>query len=202
VHASQILVNGGASISGSAVVSPTPRTKAGAVSDPLSALPMPTFSGCDYTNYSLSGSGAATLNPGVYCGGIRISGSASAALNPGLYVLNGGGLNVSGSATLKGSSVTFFNTGQGGQTVTAISTSGSSTLTLSAPASGTYQGMLFIQDRSLSYSEANTISGSSTSVLTGTLYFPGSSVSFSGSSKASSFTAIIAKTITFTGSFQ
>src|SRR5207248_1950281 len=63
VTSSTILVNGGTAISNNAVVSPTPTIHAGPVSDPLTALAMPTFSGCAHP--APAGN---TYYPGVYCG--------------------------------------------------------------------------------------------------------------------------------------
>ena len=201
VVATQILINGGYSLSGSATVSPTPTTSAGSQADPLAGLVMPTFANsCDHTGYSLSGSGSALLYPGTYCNGITISGSATATFGSGLYIVNGGGINISGSGSISGTDLTFFNTGQYGYTIGSVNLSGSSTVNFTAPSSGTYQGMLFLQDRNLSYSSGNNINGSSSSVLTGTLYFPTTTVTYSGSSTTGSYTAMIAKNIIIAGS--
>jgi hypothetical protein len=194
--ASTILVNGGVSLSSNSTVSPTPTTNAGTVTDPLINLPMPTFSGCDYTNWSTNSD--ATVDPGVYCGGMKIAGSSNVTFNPGMYVLNGGGFTVTSSGTLSGSHVTFFNTGQSGYTPGAINFGGSETLLFSAPINGSYQGMLFVQDRNLSYTADNKVSGSSASSFTGTFYFPSTTMTFTGSSTGS-YTAIVAKAVNFVG---
>ncbi|HVW84447.1 MAG TPA: pilus assembly protein TadG-related protein [Bryobacteraceae bacterium] len=196
LNSSQILITGDMSRSGTSVASPTPRTGQAPFANPLSSLTTPSFSGCDYTNYSTSSS--ATLYPGVYCGGIKISGSGAVTFTSGLYILNGGGMVVSGSGSVSGSGVAFFNTGQNGYTIAPISTSGSTTYTLTAPTSGTYQGMLFMQDPNLTYSGANTITGSSRSVMSGTLYFPTTGLTYTGSTSGS-YTAIVARTVIFTG---
>ncbi len=198
IASTQILVNGGSTIGGKASVSPKPTTGAGAQSDPLASLAMPTFtSNCDYTNYSLST--AATLTPGTYCGGITVQGGGTATFNPGLYIINGGGVAFQGGSAEIGTGVTFFNTGQYGKSPGPVTFSGSAVVTLAAPSSGTYQGMLFVQDRNLSYTGNNSITGASGSVLTGTLYFPSTTVSYTGTSTAGSYTALIAKTVTFSG---
>jgi hypothetical protein len=80
-----------------------------------------------------------------------------------------------------------------------VTFSGSAVVTLTAPSSGTYEGMLFVQDRNLSYNGNNSITGSSGSVLTGTLYFPSTTVTYTGTSSTGSYTALIAKTVTFSG---
>lgn len=199
--ASVILVNGGTSISAASSVSPTPTTNAGPQSDPLAGMSMPTFtSSCDHTNYSLGNSNTATLNPGTYCGGISITGAAVATFNSGLYIINGGGVSFGNSASITGSGVTFFNTGQYGQTIAPVAFTGATTVNLTAPSSGTYEGMLFLQDRNLSYTGTNSFANSASSVLTGTLYFPSTSVSYSGASTTGSYTALIAKKVSFSGS--
>jgi hypothetical protein len=200
VVASQILINGSADIHGHASVSPTPTTSAGPQADPLASMSMPSFlNQCDYTNYSINdGSGSVTLSPGVYCGGISISGG-TVTFSSGLYVLNGGGMSINGNATVAGSDVTFFNTGQYGHTIGAFTFNGNATITLSAPHSGSDRGMLFLQDRNLTYGTSNKFNGTSSSSLTGTLYFPTTDVQYSGTSSTGSYTALIAKTVTFTG---
>lgn len=193
VTASQIVVTGGYSITGGASATPTPVT--GSVSDPLAGLAMPTFSGCDHTNLSINSS--TSITHGVYCGGLTIGGGATVTMGTGTYVLNGGGLNVANGATLSGTGVTFFNTGQSGYTIAPIVTGGGANLTLSAPASGTYQGMLFIQDRNLTYASANTFANGTSSNMTGTLYFPTTSLAYGGGA-TQTYMAIVAKTVSFT----
>jgi hypothetical protein len=65
----------------------------------------------------------ATLNPGIYTGGITVSGNSHVTLNPGVYIINGGGVTigsfdsttgrpVSGdSSYMIANKVTFYNTG-------------------------------------------------------------------------------------------
>jgi Flp pilus assembly protein TadG len=199
LHSTQININGGTtSLGNNTVITPTPNNNGGAVSDPLAALPMPTFGSCDYTNYRVGSGSTVTLSPGVYCNGITVTGGSTLNFSPGLYVLNGGGLDVQSSAILSGSGVTFFNTGQSGRSPGPISFGGSSTETFSAPTFGTYQGMLFLQDRNITYGSTNNFTGSSSSSFTGTLYFPSTALKYSGSSSGT-FTAIVAKTLTFVG---
>ena len=90
-----------------------------------------------------------TLNPGVYCGGITVSGNGvSATFSSGTYILLGGGLQIKGGANATGSGVMFYNTYNSTYSYSPIVVSASST-TLSAPTSGTYEGVLFFQDRNI-----------------------------------------------------
>lgn len=185
----------------SGAITPAPVTGVVSRPDPLATLVAPSYSGCNFTNFTLSGVSSATLSPGVYCGGITISGAAHATFSAGTYILNGGGLTVSGSSTLTGSGVTFYNTSNG-FTYKPISLSGAISSNLSAPTSGPLNGILFFQDRQITSDSANTISGATQSKFTGTLYFPTTSLVFSGAggSSGSGPVVIIANTLTVSGS--
>jgi hypothetical protein len=179
---------------GSGSITPAPNTGQSSVADPLAGLAVPSFSGCDQTNYSTSGS--PTLNHGVYCGGISITGSGTITLNPGIYIMNGGGFSKVGSANIIANNVMIYNTATSGHTMGAISVAGSGTLTMSAMTTGTYEGVLFFQDRTQSIGA--TVNGSTSSVVTGTLYFPAANLTYTGTSTAQ-FTALVADTITMVG---
>jgi len=90
---------------------------------------------------TLTGSGASslTINPGIYAQ-ISVSGNAKLTLNPGVYILAGGGLTVSGNASISGSGVTLYNTESAfpsaGGTYGGITLSGNGTFNLTAPTSG------------------------------------------------------------------
>jgi Flp pilus assembly protein TadG len=203
---SKINVTGGASDNGT-ICNTTKFACSGtgpAIVDPLASLAAPAVAACPGSGpgsvqYNFS-SGAATLNPGVYCGGINVSGG-TLTLNPGVYILNGGGLTIgSASAVVNGAGVMFYNTATSGHTIAPVTITGQPQVTLSAATSGTYKGVLFYQDRTTTYATANQINGNTSPNLTGTLYFPGSSVLFTGTDPTTPvYTAIIAKTITVNG---
>jgi hypothetical protein len=195
-----IRLNGGYSNSGT--ISPAPVSGAGTVTDPLASLTMPSVANhCDHTNYSL-GSTSATISPGVYCGGIRTS-SSHLTLNPGIYILNGtnGGKSLSiDSSTVTAPGVVFFITGQNGYTAGPISVTGSSILNMSAPTTGTYRGILFLQDRSTTYAGSNVFDGSSGGTTSGTFYFPTTKLTITGTSSTSTKMAYVANTLEVDGS--
>jgi hypothetical protein len=179
---------------------PTPTTGNSVVPDPLAYLTPPTVGPCDQTNYALS-IGTATINPGVYRGGITISGAATILyVNPGTYVLNGGGLAVSGQANIIGTGVMFYNTGNATHPYAPLSLTGGSITALIAPVSGPYEGILFFQDRSISSTVDNIIAGGSLSIYTGALYFPKTPLRYAGNSlQNGGYTIIVTKTLTFAG---
>jgi hypothetical protein len=90
------------------------------------------------------------------------------------------------------------NTAVGSYTIGAVSITGNPVVTLSAPTSGTYEGIVFFQDRT--YSTAATIANSSTGNITGSYYFPDANFSFTGNVDTPTYAAFIAKTITIAGS--
>jgi hypothetical protein len=205
VTSSVILVNGGTSISGSSTVNPTPTTGAGGVADPLASLPAPAVGACNSLTsggggYSLSSSQTATLNPGVYCGGISVAGNSRATLNPGTYILNGGGLSVVNSAQLSGAGVTFFNTAKTGYTAGPVTSTGNAVVNLSAPTSGAYEGILFYQDRTITYAAANSFANSASGTTSGTFYFPTTAVTYTGNVGAAIYDAFVCSTMSITGS--
>jgi hypothetical protein len=192
VSANGIDVVGGASYRG-ANVTPTPSTNATPMSDPLSDLAEPTPGVCTpaKTDYRLN-SGTAVLSPGTYCGEIIIQ-NATVSFSPGLYILKDGALNIKGSSVITGTGVTFFTVGT---TSKATSLSSSSSVTLSAPTTGPYAGILFA-DRLNDPGLANTFSAG-TMVLNGVVYYPHQHVEWKGGG-AADYTILITDTIKFTG---
>jgi Flp pilus assembly protein TadG len=198
VTASGINVAGGAVVSGGSTATPSPTTGTSVVADPLAGLPSPTVGGCTFATQYSPGYGTWTLNPGVYCGGIAISNGATATFNPGTYIINGGGLNFSGGTTNTGNGVTFYLTGTNA-TYSSVTISNGAAVTFSAPTSGTYMGIVFYQDRSITSASNATFTGGSSMLVTGTLYFPTTSVSYSNGSALAGYTAIVASKVAFTG---
>lgn len=198
-------INVGAySDSGGATITPQPTvvsnlTPAG---NPFVNLPTPSYSSsCTYTNYTLSGGSTGSIGPGTYCGGINVSGGANLTLGPGTYTLLGGGLQVSGSATVTGANVLFYDTGNSTYPYGAINLSGGTTVTLSAPSSGPYEGVLFDEDPVEGAGSTNSFSGGNFQNLNGSLYFPTATVNYSGGASNGnvSHTAIVAQTVNFSG---
>jgi hypothetical protein len=215
---SGLVASGGACVSATAIgVNASSESQAGCVSpaanfnvprapDPLAYLTEPTPGTCTASTTSGNGytaTNGATISQGTYCGGIKVQGGATLNLNPGLYILNGGGLTVSGTSNIIGDGVTFYNTGtsSGSTAYKPIVVSGGSTTSLTAPTSGSYAGILFFEARGLSTSsngQKNAISGASGAQFTGALYFLNSELDFTGGSSAA-YTVIVADILNITG---
>jgi hypothetical protein len=155
-------------------VNPAPQRGMIPAGDPLAYLQATLASvntaSCDQTNLTVNGT-SQSLFPGVYCGGLIISGGANVTLNPGLYVMtpfNGTnhGLTISGTSTVSGDGVTFFNAA--GSASVSITSTG--TVSLTAPTSGSYSGILVAQDPTNTSSA--TVDGGTNPKFEGAFYFP------------------------------
>lgn len=190
-----IVGNPGVLVSGTATVTPSPNVGVTAASDPFASMNPPTVGACTYSSPVVVTTNT-TLNPGVYCGGIITSGTETITLNGGgatngLYVIKSG-ITESGSPTFNGSGVTlYFPTG-------GITGSGSGSFNLSAPTSGTYEGIVLFEDRS--NSSGITLSGSTGTQVNGVVYMPDGNLTYSGYSGTSGVaTTIVVNNITFSG---
>jgi putative Tad-like protein involved in Flp pilus assembly len=203
IDAPLVGVVGGTTVNGGGSTPPT--TGIAAFGDPLAWVPEPSVPSC--SSYGTVNIGASQiLNPGLYCGGLKLNAGANVMFNPGTYILNGGGLTVVGSATVSGSGVTFFLTGKNKSDSSPDSYGGANiasgaTVNLSAPCSsgaGGIEGMLFFQDREITTGVGSTINGSSTSIFSGALYFPTTSLTYSGTS-GSQYTLLVADQLKIAG---
>jgi hypothetical protein len=117
-------------------------------------------------------------------------------LAPGTYILLGGGLTSDGTSSITGNGVTFYNTYNSTYAYKPIYSQDSNTLNLIAPVTGTYEGILFFQDRSVVSSAGNIIAGGSAK-LEGALYFPTTPLVLSSQSNVSAaYSIIVAKSLT------
>jgi hypothetical protein len=139
-----------------------------------------------------TGSGSLILGAGNYTigGNFQSTGSSSLSLGSGLYIV-GGNLQLTGSGSMTGSNITFYT--QGATTLT-----GSGNMNLSAPTSGTYNGVLVFQARS--DSSAMSITGSGGDSIKGILYAPAAPLTLTGSGSLNVSLDLIADSITETGS--
>ena len=148
--------------------------------DPLASLAPPQLSSYPVQHGSAAApsalsitSGTVTLQPGVYYGGIAISSTANVTFAAGVYIMAGGGLSVTGGASLNAAGVMVYNTNAtAGGKFTAVNLATTGSVTLSPPRSGLYAGLTIFQDRAATTNiilqPGNGING-----LSGTMYAPG-----------------------------
>jgi Putative Flp pilus-assembly TadE/G-like len=159
-------------------------------SDPLISIPQPAVPpSC--TPFSKGGTGSVSLSPGCYSS-LSITGTGTVTLGAGLYILNGP-VNLTGTGPITGSNVTLYATSAAG----AVTITGTQPMNLSAPTSGTYNGILFFQQRG--DANAFTVTGTGNLNLTGIFYIPSASVLLTGTGNATYNAAFVAKQLQSTG---
>ncbi|SFV09749.1 Putative Flp pilus-assembly TadE/G-like [Methylobacterium sp. 174MFSha1.1] len=143
-----------------ALFTPAPVTDCTPIGDPLKSRPLPNPDvDCvilgSWVNPSAKKpppgpanlvTGVVTLDPGTYCGGLRITENAIVTLRPGTYVMKDGPLIVDKKATMSGEGVGFFFTGDKGGLLFDKNT----TISLTAPTSGLMAGLLMAEQRTVS----------------------------------------------------
>ena len=149
----------------------------------------------------------ATAAPGTYTGGIKVS--CATTLSPGVYIIDGGGVEISGQYPVVGSGVMFvLKNGayikiNGGSNInlTAIQASDLVSRGIASDVANALAGMLVFEDRSSTGTDRSKINGNASTVLNGTFYLPHSGLDFTGTATVTSQCLMIAaNTITISGS--
>jgi Putative Flp pilus-assembly TadE/G-like len=134
---------GGKTKTGGATVTPDPVTDCPVMEDPLRARTPPTVGPCRFDEMVVDG-GSQTLEPGVYCKGLRITKGAQVTLAKGTYIIKDGPLIVDKGGDIRGDNVSIYLTGRKANLVFAAD----STINLSASKDGPLAGLLIFDDPS------------------------------------------------------
>jgi len=186
--------------SGTLVTNSPLQTFAQPTKDPYANLPIPPISACDVTG-STTVNDNQVMTPGRYCGDITVKGS-NVTFAPGTYVIDGGDFTANAGSQFAGDGVTFILTGDTPSDVGSVNINGGSTADLTAPTSGTYEGILMYQDPKADYrtNPAKFLGGADLQ-YDGVIYMPSSDITFSGGASGDpSCMQIFGATVTFTGS--
>jgi hypothetical protein len=170
--------------------------------DPLANYPTP-----NPASYAVQSASAMTidsllptiLNPGVYKGGISIKGASVVTMLPGIYIMDGGGFQVSGLATLAAVEVMIYNTSVT-QPAGPVTFNTTGVVAIVPPLSGTYQGFSIFQDRSST--QPVSLTGFGVTSVLGTIYAPSAPLALTGLASVGADTlggAYIAGSITVGG---
>jgi hypothetical protein len=158
------------------------------VPDPFSSLPAPPVSGCQPGDFTNPQATPYTPAPGCYTS-FDLTNGNSLNLSAGVYVINGGSFNLqSGPVTSSGGVTIYLTNGA------TVNIGGGTQVTLSAPTSGTYAGVLFFQDKG--DTGTSTFGGGAADIFNGTIYAPGGKVLFTNGLQESTM-AVVAKDVDF-----
>jgi len=196
------------SISGASNITATNGVRTGIrpVSDPYASFTPPACSTYVSSPVRINSNGKAnSLSPGTcYSGGVTVQAGYTLNLDPGVYYFDGskGDLSVEGNAAITGTGVTLVFTGSTSSGWATASIGSNSTINLTAPTSGSTQGIVMYADRNMPTRQNTfTLTGGATQYFGGAIYLPTSQLNFSGGAGSShSCTQIIADTVTLSGS--
>ena len=118
--------------------------------NPLASRPEPPVGSCNHNGLVIRG-GTRTLQPGVYCRGLKVTDGADVTLASGIYIIKDGPLVVDDHGTLRGTDVGIYLKGTGANLTFAVA----STISLSAPKDGPLAGILIYDDPSGAKAMAN-----------------------------------------------
>ena len=156
--------------------------------DPLASRPAPSYGNCDYVDLIIKDKNR-TLSPGVYCKGLWIGGRSNVTFKPGIYIIKDSKFRVTDKANIKGENVGFFFTG----TKAVLDFEKDTSISLTAPTTGTLAGLLFYEDRNVG-GNTHKITSNDARLLLGTIYLPNSSLLIDADKAVadkSAYTAII-----------
>jgi Flp pilus assembly protein TadG len=208
INAQAAYIDGNYTTSGQASLNTTQGTFTGAAqaNDPYADVAIPSYSGCDQKNYSLTGGAQQTLTANssgvtVLCNGVSLTGGSSLTLPAGIYVIDGGSLSVSGNSSISGNGVSIILTSSSESNYGTVSVSGGSTVNLNQTTPAPLAGIAVYQDRNAPQGGTNSFTGGTNQNINGAIYFPNESVTFNGgtSTGGAGCTQLIAQTITFNG---
>ncbi len=143
MKAGMICSAGGKVQTNNANYSPTPTTDCPALPDPLSARATPPIGACSHNNKVVDGS-YETLQPGVYCGGLKLTNGAVVKLSSGIFIIKDGPLTVDAGASISGTEVGIYLKGSAAN----LTFDADTTISLSAPKDGPLAGILIFDDPS------------------------------------------------------
>jgi hypothetical protein len=172
-------------------VDPNPETDCPKLDDPLASRVPPAPGGCDYLDQRIE-SGAVSISPGHYCGGLKIEKTAKVVAESGVYVISGGKLEVKDTAELSGEYVTFYFQDDPALLDFARDT----TIDLSAAKEGPTAGILFFENPLAQLDREFKIASENAHRLLGTIYLPRGRLTIDAKAnvaEASAYTVIVAK---------
>jgi hypothetical protein len=158
-------------------------------SDPYASVNPPPFTACQGTSLRVNPSDPLvdrSADTGVQCiGDLNVNGPLR--LGSATYVIDGGNFSAGASADIRCTGCTIILTNSDSSptaSIGGVDINGSAQLNVTAPDSGTFDGILFYQDRRApkSTTVVHKINGNSSSTFSGAFYFPNQQLQINGNS--------------------
>ncbi len=193
VLSAELICSAGGKEGGGKNFKPSPQLDCPAIEDPLAGRAPPPVGNCDSRNAEIIDV-RKTLNPGVYCGGLRIDGNAEVTLKPGIYVIKDGPLNIDSNAKVSGQYVGFFLTGDDA----TFRFASNAKVEFSAPKDGPMAGLLFFEAPDSPSLRRHEVLSNYAHTIVGTIYLPKGRLVIDADNDVadqSAYTAIIARRV-------
>ncbi len=189
------IVGGTAGSSNNYTFSPAPTLGISPVPDPLAAIPVPSVAGPSKGSVSVTNNNSQTINPGIYTN-LSANNNGFLTLTPGIYVVTGI-IDINNHGSISGNGVMIYFAcslyptpcNSAGQSGGQLSLSNNATYALTAPASGTYQGLAIFYDRN--NTAPVTFENNAGDNLTGTLYAKSSRLDLSNNAGVGQFNSLV-----------
>jgi hypothetical protein len=156
--------------------SPEPLTDCPTYNDPLAGRIEPPIGPCDHMSFEVglnpanapdtAAVSSIVVNPGVYCGGLKILDFAHVQFMPGVYIIKDGPLFVGARSTLTGDNIGFFLDGAD----STFTFEQSAEIRMTAPIDGPLAGILFFESRTAPLDRNHSIFSENAHELLGTIY--------------------------------
>jgi len=201
VKASSIQVVGGYSINNGGSATPTPVTGASVAADPFATIPAPAIGTClshpDYTQWGQTGS--YEVYPGTYCGGLAVSKRGDGTFQSGCLHHQWRRNPVWERQCQRNGRHVLHHWQQLHQQPVSHDQQRNVGKPVGADL-GTYQGILFLQDRTISNTAlGSSFGGGASMALVGALDFPTTTLTFNNGATSTANVAIVARTISLQG---
>jgi hypothetical protein len=191
-NGSAINVHGLESTSGGTVSPNNVLVNQPSVSDPFSGLTAPTPAGsCNSSFSNITDGNNHTMNPGTYCS-FLLKGSGTVTLSAGTYYMEGNFQLNNGTVDATAGVTIYF---WGSDSSNMVYSGGA--LNITAPSSGTLQGIAIWKDGTPGTPYTSTWTGTN-DVINGAIYEPHTNLTFTGGTQAVAQT-IVVNTLKYTG---
>lgn len=174
------------------------------IDDPFANVtPNPSDMHCVGSNLDDSTNVAAMIASGTNCWSqLRVGSGKTLNLPSGTYYINGGDAFIQGGLSCTSCTIVLTNIDTSpSATIGQFKSNAGATVNMTAPTSGTYQGIAIYQDRrAQDGSQTNKINGNNSSIIQGALYFPTQQLDYNGDGTTTAVcTMFVARRINFSG---